>query len=164
MGKHGKIYSVILQPARRARGGGSGGSVAGGGDVKPLNPIWETVNNERPIAKENIYSVALSARTAGERGWLWRLCCRRGRREAPEIEKLIDSSILKVIRLAMFGLGLPEIIIILVIVLLIFGAGKIPEIMGSVGKGIKNFRQAIKEPDKGATASLAHKDTIKKGT
>ena len=64
----------------------------------------------------------------------------------------------------MFGLGFAEIIIILVIILLIFGAGKIPEIMGSVGKGVENFRKAVREPDKGDTASLAHKDTIKKGT
>ena len=47
----------------------------------------------------------------------------------------------------MFGIGMPELIIILVIILIIFGAGKLPEIGGAIGKGIKNFKKAIKEPD-----------------
>ncbi len=45
----------------------------------------------------------------------------------------------------MFGLGVPELIIILVIVLIIFGAGKLPKIGEGLGKGIKNFRKATKE-------------------
>ncbi|OPX99140.1 MAG: Sec-independent protein translocase protein TatA [Syntrophorhabdus sp. PtaU1.Bin002] len=47
----------------------------------------------------------------------------------------------------MFGLGMPELIIIMVIVLLIFGAGKLPEIGGAVGKAIKGFKKSVKEPD-----------------
>lgn len=42
----------------------------------------------------------------------------------------------------MFSLGLPELLIILVIVLVIFGAGKLPEIGSGVGKAIRNFRHA----------------------
>ena len=45
----------------------------------------------------------------------------------------------------MFGIGVTELIIISVIVLIIFGAGKLPEIMGSMGKGIRDFKNEIKE-------------------
>jgi sec-independent protein translocase protein TatA len=45
----------------------------------------------------------------------------------------------------MFGIGMPELIIILVIILIIFGAGKLPEIGSALGKGIKNFKKAINE-------------------
>ena len=45
----------------------------------------------------------------------------------------------------MFNLGMPELIIILIIILIIFGAGKLPEIGSGIGKGIRNFRSATKD-------------------
>ena len=47
----------------------------------------------------------------------------------------------------MFGLGTSELMIILVLVLIIFGAGKLPEIGNALGKGIKNFKKATREPE-----------------
>ena len=49
----------------------------------------------------------------------------------------------------MFGIGMPELIIILIIILIIFGAGKLPEIGSGIGKGIRNFKKATNEqPEK----------------
>jgi len=42
----------------------------------------------------------------------------------------------------MFGFGMPELIVVLVIVLVVFGAGKLPEIGGAIGKSIRNFKRA----------------------
>lgn len=47
----------------------------------------------------------------------------------------------------MFGLGMPELIVILVIIVIIFGAGKLPEIGSGIGKGIKNFKEATRHED-----------------
>lgn len=47
----------------------------------------------------------------------------------------------------MFGLGMPELIVILVIIVIIFGAGKLPEIGSGIGKGIKNFKKATRDED-----------------
>ncbi|HVN85584.1 MAG TPA: twin-arginine translocase TatA/TatE family subunit [Candidatus Binatia bacterium] len=47
----------------------------------------------------------------------------------------------------MFGLGIGELLVILVIVLIIFGAGRLPEIGEGLGKSIRNFRREVKSPD-----------------
>ena len=47
----------------------------------------------------------------------------------------------------MFGIGMPELIIILVIILIIFGAGKLPEIGAGMGKAIRNFKGATSEEE-----------------
>jgi sec-independent protein translocase protein TatA len=48
----------------------------------------------------------------------------------------------------MFGLGFPEIILILVIVILIFGTSRIPELGRGLGEGIRNFKKSVKDEDK----------------
>jgi sec-independent protein translocase protein TatA len=47
----------------------------------------------------------------------------------------------------MFGLGIGELVVILVIVLIIFGAGRLPEIGEGLGRSVRNFRKAMKTPD-----------------
>ncbi len=48
---------------------------------------------------------------------------------------------------ALFGpIGLPEMLIILVIIILIFGASRLPEIGKGIGQGIKNFKASVKDP------------------
>ena len=53
----------------------------------------------------------------------------------------------KKMKLLLFGLGMQEIIVIALIVLLLFGGKKIPELMKGLGKGVKSFKDGIKEVD-----------------
>ena len=46
-----------------------------------------------------------------------------------------------------FGIGLPELLIFLVVVLLLFGASRVPEIGKSVGKGMREFKDAVSGRD-----------------
>ena len=46
------------------------------------------------------------------------------------------------------GIGMPELLVILVIVLIIFGANKLPQIGEGLGKGIRNFKKGIKDKEK----------------
>ncbi|GAA4330884.1 hypothetical protein GCM10023149_36380 [Mucilaginibacter gynuensis] len=49
------------------------------------------------------------------------------------------------------GLGAPEIILIIVAILLLFGGKKIPELMRGLGKGVKEFKDASNNPDDNVT-------------
>ena len=63
----------------------------------------------------------------------------------------------------MFGLGMPELIIILVIALLVFGAGRLPEIGNSLGRAIKGFREASdkREPEPPAPTGEANGSAVR---
>jgi sec-independent protein translocase protein TatA len=51
----------------------------------------------------------------------------------------------------MGSLGVPELIIILVIIIMIFGANRLPEIGRGIGKGIRNFKESTRDGGKGGT-------------
>ena len=55
----------------------------------------------------------------------------------------------------MFGIGVPELLIILLVCLLLFGASRLPEIGKSLGEGIREFKKALKDDSstKGGSAS-----------
>ena len=51
----------------------------------------------------------------------------------------------------MFGLGMQEVLVIALIILLLFGGAKIPELMKGLGKGVKSFKEGMKEIDDDST-------------
>jgi sec-independent protein translocase protein TatA len=55
----------------------------------------------------------------------------------------------------MFGLGWQELVIVLVIIMIIFGAGKLPEVAKSLGQGVKEFKQEANTPVEGLAAASA---------
>jgi sec-independent protein translocase protein TatA len=59
----------------------------------------------------------------------------------------------------MFGLGTSELILILVIVLIIFGPGKLPDIGAAIGKSIRSFKKAAHEPLDDSTPSKPQNPT-----
>ncbi len=58
----------------------------------------------------------------------------------------------------MFGLGWPELLLIFVAVLLLFGAKRLPEIAQGLGKGIREFRKSVKETTDDLKGSLEEKE------
>ncbi|HYQ60230.1 MAG TPA: twin-arginine translocase TatA/TatE family subunit [Desulfatiglandales bacterium] len=63
----------------------------------------------------------------------------------------------------MFGFGMPELIVILVIVLVVFGAGRLPEIGGALGKSIRNFKRASDGKDEIEIKPKKDEETKKEG-
>jgi sec-independent protein translocase protein TatA len=60
--------------------------------------------------------------------------------------------------MAVMGLRLPEILIILVVLVLVFGANKIPQLGDALGKGIRNFKKASTHEDAKETIDVTPKD------
>lgn len=61
----------------------------------------------------------------------------------------------------LLGLGTGEIILIALAILLLFGAKRIPELMKSMGKGVKNFKEGMKEVEKEINAPSADETSAK---
>jgi sec-independent protein translocase protein TatA len=57
----------------------------------------------------------------------------------------------------MYGIGIPELIIVLVLALLVFGGGKLPELGRGLGKAIKELKAASKELTSRGSSSLERK-------
>jgi sec-independent protein translocase protein TatA len=57
--------------------------------------------------------------------------------------------------------SMPELLIVLAIVVLLFGAKKIPDLAKGMGKGIKDFKKAIKEDDEEESKEIASKEEKK---
>ena len=63
------------------------------------------------------------------------------------------------------GLGMPELIVILVIVVLIFGVGKLPELGAGMGKAIRNFKKGVRDTqgeleDKGSGSEIRSEEKV----
>jgi len=61
----------------------------------------------------------------------------------------------------MFGLGYQELLIILVIVLVLFGANRLPELARSLGSSVKEFKKGVNEATKEDTTAAAKKEENK---
>ena len=64
----------------------------------------------------------------------------------------------------MMGIGFPELMIILVIIMIIFGAGKLPEIGSAFGNSIKNFKKSMKEAEEIQEATNLESTEISEGS
>jgi sec-independent protein translocase protein TatA len=62
----------------------------------------------------------------------------------------------------MFGLGIPELLLILLAVLLLFGSAKLPQLGKAMGETIRTFRKALREPQADAEKRDAAKETAGK--
>ena len=62
------------------------------------------------------------------------------------------------------SIGVWQVVLILLVVLIIFGAGKLPRVMGDVAKGVKNFKQGMKEDEDPASQRQIPSDDADVGT
>ena len=63
----------------------------------------------------------------------------------------------------MFGsFGMPELIIILIIAMIFFGPGKLPELGSSIGKAIKGFKKSMEDPARKSDGSIENNKTGEK--
>lgn len=58
------------------------------------------------------------------------------------------------------GLSLTHIILLLIVVLVIFGAGRLPQVMGDLGKGVRNFKAGLSDDEKMADKSKSEDKTL----
>ena len=62
------------------------------------------------------------------------------------------------------SLGVWQVVLILLIVVIIFGAGKLPKVMGDVAKGVKNFKQGMKDEEDTASQRQISSDDAEVGS
>lgn len=55
-------------------------------------------------------------------------------------------------------LGVPELLVLLVLIALLFGAGKLPEVMAAIGKGAKEFQDSVREGEQGDPIDVEAED------
>ena len=59
-----------------------------------------------------------------------------------------------IVAIGFAGLGLPELMILLVVILIVFGAGKLPKVMGQMGKGVKSFKDGMRGSEELETKAI----------
>lgn len=64
----------------------------------------------------------------------------------------------------MFGFGFPEVILLVVVVLIVFGAGKLPDVLRSVGSGLREFKQALNPEEYPDAPSIDPENTTETNT
>ena len=62
------------------------------------------------------------------------------------------------------SIGIWQVVLILLIVLILFGAGKLPKVMGDVAKGVKNFKSGLKDDDEPDDDKVLTSDATPKRT
>ncbi len=64
----------------------------------------------------------------------------------------------------MFSIGPLQVVLILVLVLILFGAGKLPKVMGDLAKGVKNFKAGLKDDDDAQDDKVLSSDATPKSS